>query len=389
MKVDLELLNEIRAKYPQVSNEKQLTGLVNFVLARLYPNVKKPIKFEVKTLRFLAFKKKSRYRTFQIPKKNGSTREISAPIVSLKLLQKALSVIFTAVFNPHHCSFGFVRQKNIVSNAKVHVNRGYVYNIDLKDFFPSTEFRRVKTVLGLSPFNLSGDKEPLAFLLANLCCEAGVLPQGAPTSPILTNVVCQRLDRKIFRLGKEKGFKYSRYADDITFSSNKEIFNDEFLELIESILKDEKFNINESKIRLQSWKNRQEVTGLTVNKIVNISKAYMSYTRLLIHIWDNFGYEHAQQRYNDDLSKDIISVDRIKSKSLKNVLKGRINYISMVRGKDDIIAKHMLEKYNGLAAISFNELIHDIKPVIDSGRINEILNIWETEGIEKAMNKPE
>ena len=387
MKIDLELLSEIRAKYPQLSNENQLTGLINFVLGRLYPNIKKLIKFEVKTLRFLAFKKKSRYKKFQIPKKNGGTREISAPITSLKLLQKAISVIFTAVFNPHHCATGFIFQKNIVHNARVHINKGFIYNIDLKNFFPSTDFRRVKTVLGLEPFNLSGEKEPLAFLIANLCCENGVLPQGAPTSPILTNIVCQRLDRKLFRLSKEAGCKYSRYADDITFSSNKDIFNEGFADKIENVLKGEKYKINEAKVRLQSWKSRQEVTGLTVNKKVNINQSYMGYTRLLLHVWENFGYEFAQKRLNADIDKALIQSVTSKRKSLGNVLKGRIDFISMVRGKEDVIVKRMNEKYKSLIMTIPKKFENEIIENVQSSSIHELLNIWESDGVESAMIK--
>ncbi|HEX5001544.1 MAG TPA: reverse transcriptase domain-containing protein [Bacteroidia bacterium] len=387
MKIEKELLNEIRKRYPQVLNEKQLTGLINHVLGKLYPNVKKPIKFEAKTLRFLAFKKNSRYKTFQIPKKNGDTRDISAPIASLKLLQKAISVIFTAIFNPHHCATGFVYQKSIVHNAKIHVDKAFVYNIDLKEFFPSTDFRRVKTVLGLNPFNLSGDKEPLAFLIANLCCENGVLPQGAPTSPILTNIVCQRLDRKLFKLSKENGCRYSRYADDITFSSNKDIFIDDFIDKIEKIVKDEKYNINETKVRLQSWKNRQEVTGLIVNRKVNVNQSYMGYTRLLLYVWDSFGFEFAQKRLNSDIDKTKVYLIDSTRKSLTNVLKGRIDFISMVRGKDDVIVKRMLEKYQSLVMKTPESVSIDLNSNVETKSILEILNIWESEGVENAMLK--
>jgi retron-type reverse transcriptase len=197
----------------------------------------------------------------------------------LKAIQKTLNLIFQCVFEPHKSAMGFVANKSIVDNAKIHTNRNYVYNIDLKDFFSSIDQARVWKCLQLEPFNLI-DKKPVPEMLAKvlgynkqkvlniitvLCCtemeverfntetseyekvKRNVLPQGAPTSPTLTNVVCQKLDIRLNGVAKRFGLRYSRYADDITFSSMHDVYkkDGEFINEINRIIIDQGFEIKE------------------------------------------------------------------------------------------------------------------------------------------------
>ncbi|MBK9457868.1 MAG: RNA-directed DNA polymerase [Sphingobacteriales bacterium] len=239
--------------------------------------------------------------------KKWKARTISALIHILKLLQKCLNVVLNIIFVPHKAANGFVvnhdnKIRNIVTNAQIHTNKPYVYNIDLSDFFTSIAFRRIKTVLQLAPFNLPDD---IAFLVANLCSDNGVLPQGAPTSPTLTNAVCQRLDRKLTAFAKTNKIRYTRYADDITFSGYENIFNEEFYNQLKNIVEiEESFKINESKVRLQTRNDRQEVTGLTVNEKVNVEQRYIRSIRAMLHNWQNKGLEYATTKFRECYVKE-------------------------------------------------------------------------------------
>lgn len=219
---------------------------------------------------------KKRYKDFTIPKKSGGVRKISAPRGSLKQILSYLNVIFQAMYEPTVAAMGFVPGRSIVDNAAVHTGRNYVFNTDLKDFFPSIHQARVWKTLQLKPFSFNKE---VASVVAGLCCMLdpngitdkkgmiiGVLPQGSPCSPILTNIICRNLDRKLLGLAKRFNLRYTRYADDITFSSDYNVFKEsgEFIEEFTRIIAEQGFEINDNKTRLQKSGQRQEVTGLVV-----------------------------------------------------------------------------------------------------------------------------
>ena len=157
----------------------------------------------------------------------------------------------------------------------------------------------------------------LANILASLCCtemeverkdiatnkwiteKRNVLPQGAPTSPILSNLVCQRLDFLLSAVAKRFGLNYSRYADDITFSSMHNVYqsDSDFIKELHRIIKDQGFHIKESKTRLQKEGYRKEVTGLLVNDKVNVQKRYIKQLRMWLYYWETYGYERAQNYF--------------------------------------------------------------------------------------------
>ena len=155
------------------------------------------------------------YIAFEIPKKSGEMRQIEAPNRKLKWMQKGLKAQLETLFEAEPGAHGFVPERSIQSNAGVHVGQRYVLNLDIAGFFPSVKRGRVQTVLQLEPIGLS---KPAARILAQFCTRNRALPQGAPTSPTLTNLVCMRLDRKLEKLARHYRCRYSRYADDITIS---------------------------------------------------------------------------------------------------------------------------------------------------------------------------
>ncbi len=304
------------------------------------PNLK-PVRKKLLTYYGLIAPQKGRelYESFTIPKASGGQRKILAPKVGLKRIQQAINLALNVVFIPHFAAHGFVPGRSIVTNAEKHVGKPHVLNLDLKDFFPSVQFRRVKTVLGLAPFNLKDEREELGFLIANLCCYKGVLPQGAPTSPTLSNVVCQRLDRKLHRLARQHEASYTRYADDLTFSRYDGVFDAAFEQAVAEVVEDERFLINPKKVRQQHRSIRQEVTGLTVNEKVNVSRPYLRNTRTMLHKWDQGGLVAATEAFYENYRGPEPRPQFLAS------LLGRIHFIGMVRGKEDATYVHMLQKY--------------------------------------------
>ena len=242
-------------------------------------------------LRFLAFNRKvasvNHYQRFTIPKKSGGERLISAPMPRLKRAQYWVLENILARVPLHDAAHGFAPQRSILTNARNHVGRDVVINLDLKDFFPTLTYARVK---GL--FEALGYAEAVAIPLALLCTEPMVdqvaldgerhfiadgprlLPQGAPTSPAITNLICRKLDKRLVRLSRVLGFVYSRCADDLTFSGSGEAVKKigTLIKAVHGIVAAEGFNVHPDKTRVMRRSSRQEVTGLTVNEAVAVPR---------------------------------------------------------------------------------------------------------------------
>lgn len=241
----------------------------------------------------------TQYVQFTIPKKNGGQRIISSPSASLKDLQRRLANLLYSCQKDIHTkhkinpvlSHGFEKNKSIITNASRHKNKNVILNIDLADFFDSFNFGRVR---GFFISNNNFKLHPtIATTIAQIACYNNMLPQGSPSSPIISNLICTILDIKLSKLAKKHGCSYSRYADDLTFSTNKYTFpaqlainSAEVLEIGETLQKEitrAGFNINPNKTRLTFKTSRQEVTGLTVNKKINIEQSYYKNIRAMAH----------------------------------------------------------------------------------------------------------
>ncbi len=492
MKIEQALIAHIRTAFQNMQSKEDLLQLMNEVKPIIYGE--KTVPFAMKQLTWYSNPKlaKKRYSLFTIKKKSGAERTIHAPVKGLKAIQKTLSFILQCVYEPHKAATGFVREKSIVDNAKEHVGSKYVYNIDLKDFFPSVDQARVWKCLQLQPFNLNNQnteieekviskvfsfdeikqelnfthariintykgvflhliknvenretyisvkidntisligetldekvndvktnyvvyayvtdngtyfkllhnkdiknkdrkitksRQQIASIIASLCCnemevermdsfgkwiheKRNVLPQGAPTSPILTNVVCQRLDYLLSAVAKRFGLKYSRYADDITFSSMHNVYQSEsdFIKELHRIIAGQGFHIKDTKTRLQKEGYRKEVTGLLVNENVNVQKRYIKQLRMWLYYWETYGYERAQnyfvQQYITEKGKSV------KGKpDMINVIDGKLNYLKMVKGADNELYKKFkarFEKITGkytTVSKSSKEIINEV-----------------------------
>ena len=527
MKTEQKQIEQIRQAFATMQYKQDLLDLLNlaksiiygdhyvpFQLAQLTYYIQSKIDTEYRRFSFetntvdlnnpevlLVSRPNERYHSFTLKKKSGGTRTIHAPVNGLKAIQRSLAFILQCVFEPHPAANGFVMGKSIVDNAKIHVGNNYVYNIDLKDFFPSIDQARVWKCLQLSPFNLSDSvalteeeklnatqtgirkfrtdhseeiyykieeggkiwiiddntgnfkrykdrltahiprpeqmlqldnseimaqhqayqkekeeiliedfkryildadnrrillnqsksRQRLASIIAMLCCtemdverknkitgdwetcKRNVLPQGAPTSPVITNIICYKLDRRLSGLAKRFGLKYSRYADDITFSSMHNVYQPEsaFLNELHRIISDQNFHIKESKTRLQKDGHRKEVTGLLVNEKVNVQRRYIKQLRLWLYYWERYGYERASGFFLQQYIADKGHVKNGKP-DMANVISGKLDYLKMVKGADNELYLKLKSRFEKLTGYK--------------DPINQLLNVWENDGIEKAMD---
>ena len=286
------------------------------------------------------------YHIFSIPKRSGGMRTIIAPRSSIKLYQRRLAYILSLYYKKKTGVYGYVNGRNIKQNAQVHCKKKVVINIDLKDFFPTIHFGRVRGVFKSTPFEFN---DTVATTLAQICCYNGKLPQGAPTSPIISNFICRTLDNQLRNFASKYRLSYSRYADDITLSTNinklpKEVatFDDNgnilLSKELEDIISNNQFQINQDKVRYSLKNNRQEVTGLVVNTKVNVRRKYIRQIRAMLHAWHKFGLKQAAiehfYRYSTRNMPEYPDI------AFRKILIGKINFVRYIKRSDSSINNH-------------------------------------------------
>jgi RNA-directed DNA polymerase len=307
-----------------------------------------------------------KYTIFNVSKKTGGVRTISAPITALKIIQQKFNRVLLQVYSPKPCVHSFIHDRSIVSNATKHLERKSVLNIDLEDFFPSINFGRVRGLFMGKPYNLCA---PVSTILAQICCFNNQLPQGAPTSPIITNMICAQLDSQLMALAKSNRCDYTRYADDMTFSTNIRDFPTALAVLnsigqievggeLRHIIEQNGFKINSNKTRLRGRNQHQQVTGITVNKFTNVKRKLIRQIRAMLHAWEKFGFEAAQSEFYKQYDKKFRSQWKT-NPNFGRVVKGKIEYLGMVRGKNDPIYVNLCNRLKNLAP----ELVKDLKSI--------------------------
>ena len=256
--------------------------------------------YKPKSLSYVVYKNPSKYKTFTVPKRSGGVRNISAPIPELKLLQRRLADGLQSCWDDineekgikRRVSHGFRKGASILTNASGHRGKRFVFNVDIKDFFDSINFGRVYGFF-IKNRDFSLD-ENVAKLLAAIACHEGRLPQGSPCSPVISNLIGQILDVRLAQLARKHGCNYSRYADDLTFSTNERVFPAAIAskELdhawavgseLSKIIKRCGFELNPQKTRMQYRDSRQEVTGLVVNRRINTRPEFRRLARAMTH----------------------------------------------------------------------------------------------------------
>jgi len=302
----------------------------------------------------------TKYNTFTIPKSHGGTRTICAPLKALKLIQKELSDLLQDCLqeiekangksdddlHPDRITQGFKRNRTIMTNATEHRNREYVFNVDITDFFGSINFGRVRGFfLKDKSFSLHAK---VATVLAQIACYENKLPQGSPCSPVISNLITHILDIHLVQLASSEGCTYTRYADDLTFSTNKRIFPSSIAKRINvgsdkwtpgkelaRIIKKNGFALNAVKTRMQYRDSRQEVTGLVVNRKVNVSKEYRDTVRAMVHRLFTTGAYTFEYKVKDP--KGVITITKVPGTT--DELRGMLAFVDQVEHYDREIHK--------------------------------------------------
>lgn len=284
-----------------------------------------------------------KYKLFEIAKRSGKMRPIQAPVEPLKLIQKKLLCLLQQQYSPKACVHGFIPGRSVITNAKLHVRKPYLLNVDLEDFFPTIHFGRIMGLFQSKPF---GFPREVAAYISQLCTYSGFLPQGAPTSPLIANMVAYSLDKRLMVIAKEKRMNYTRYADDIAISTahphSGEALADENSDLrkeIERAVVDSGFALNAHKTRFSSRFNHREVTGLVVNTKMNVRRKFYRQIRAMLHAWEKHGYSHAEEEFKAKYDWRNRAVKENEGPRFHKVVKGKIDWFQMVRGRDKLYQK--------------------------------------------------
>ncbi len=272
------------------------------------------MEISIPQLRWLAFHSdaptRTHYVTFEIPKKSGGMRRLSAPHQKLAAAQHWILTKILNLLPVDECAHGFIAQRSVLTNAQPHVGATIVINADLSDFFPTITFPRVEGV-----FRKVGYSPAVATILALLCSECPrqklqlgetiyhaatgprALPQGACTSPAISNQIARKLDRRMSSMAAKLGWKYTRYADDLTWSTSGEVTPSigYVLARMRHIVEDEGFELNHGKTRVQRRSQRQSVTGVVVNDQMSVPRETIRQVRAILHNAKRTGLE-AQNR---------------------------------------------------------------------------------------------
>lgn len=293
---------------------------------------------DITRLRWLSFHRRGatlvHYHQFSVPKKTGGLRHISAPKPQLAAAQQWIAAHILNQLPATDAAHGFVPGRSTLSNAQPHIGQALLCNLDLRDFFPSIRFARVRGI-----FHSLGYSSAVATVLALLCTEAPrisgqisedprqrvfhlamgerVLPQGACTSPALSNLICRRLDHRLAGLAQAFGYRYSRYADDLSFSCGPEHKAEfgRFIASVRHILQAEGLQEHPEKTHVRGQGARMEVTGIVVNQGAGLKREDKRRLRAMLHNAARHG---------------LSSQNREQHPNFANYLRGWVSYLCMV-----------------------------------------------------------
>lgn len=319
------------------------------------------------------------YHQFGVAKGKGKTRLISAPDKRLKYLQRQIASLLNPLYRVRNPVHGFVPGKSVKTNAQAHLRRRFVLNIDLKEFFPSITENRVKGML-----HSLGIEDRVASIVARVCCCSSHLPQGAPSSPVLSNMICFRLDRELLEYAKSVRCIYTRYADDITLSSHQSmtvLFDSgtpssghlapDILALtLRNIIVGNGFTINPHKVHYADRSSRRMVTGLKVNEFLNVDRRYVRNIRAALYSVELIGRKAAQKKFEDSHGG---------TSDLGAYLEGKVSWLRYIRGQSDPVFRAIAVRFNAC----FPERVIEVEPTTAEIRDR---SVWVVEyGVGKKM----
>lgn len=285
------------------------------------------------------------YSQFNIAKGSGKVRTITAPDKRLKTIQQKLAPLLDQLYRVRNPVHGFVAARSVKTNAEAHCRRRVVVNLDLKDFFPTITEKRVVGLLKAIGLN-----DRVSEIVARLCCHMSQLPQGAPTSPVLSNMICYRLDTDLLIIAKASRAIYTRYADDITFSSYQPPtplfeglipavgrFSPELLAReLRAAITNNGFVVHPDKAHYADRNSRRIVTGVKINAGLNVDRRYVRRIRAMLHSVEKLGLTNAEAKYSSNGGKG----------SLAAHLRGKLAYVAHLKGQTDPVVRSLAQRYN-------------------------------------------
>jgi RNA-directed DNA polymerase len=303
---------------------------------------------------FIRHNRANLYSSFELQSKRGKTRRIEVPHPFIKQLQKKLVQLIEPEYRVPAPCHGFVKGKSIVTNARFHTKKKVVLNIDLKDFFPTVTRMRIQSLLCSSRYKMPKE---VAKFIAHLVTFEGRLPQGAPTSPLISNMICARLDSRMRLLAKESKAQYTRYADDISFSTSLPTLSGQILEeenplrlskSLQNIILSEGFELNSEKSRLSKANSEQIVTGLKVNRFPNVSRKRVNDVRAMLWNWEQQGEIECNKDFHR--RKGLVHISQFR---FRDYVRGQIAFIGGVRGTADPVTTNLVNRFRFLTEPEF------------------------------------
>ncbi len=263
----------------------------------------------------------------------------------MKMIQRKLAALLDQLYRRRQPVHGFVRERSVKTNAEAHARRRFVINLDLQDFFPTITEKRVAGLL-----HAIGVGRRVSEIIAHLCCNRGHLPQGAPTSPVLSNMICYRLDTDLLLIAKSARAIYTRYADDITFSSYQPpapLFEstvpsagrfspDILAPQLRAAITGNGFAVNPEKTHYAERNSRRMVTGVKINAGLNVDRRYIRRIRAMLHSIEILSLADAQQRYASSGGKGTLAAH----------LRGKLSYVAHLKGQTDPVVRSLAQRYN-------------------------------------------
>lgn len=318
------------------------------------------------------------YREFEIAKGPGKSRLISAPDRRLKMLQRNIAALLDQMYSPRNPVHGFVDNRSVRTNAASHLRSKFVVNLDIQGFFSAISENRISGLL-----KALGVNEGAAGIVARICSNKGCLPQGAPSSPILSNMICFRLDKELQRIAKAAHCIYTRYADDISFSSYQPpamLFEggvpptgsfspDALAKQLTAAFINNGFKINPNKAHYADRNSRRTVTGLKTNEGLNVDRRFIRDVRSALYSVEKLGHTSAQKRFVDDYDGKC---------SIASFLKGKISWVGSVKGQSDPVFRGLAARFNS----SFPKEAIRVQPTVDEirNRAVWVIEYWTGKG---------
>jgi RNA-directed DNA polymerase len=287
-----------------------------------------------------------RYTEASIPKRRGGTRTLLVPERRLKFLQRKTLELLQQLYSPRAPVHGFIKGRGAITNANAHQTRPYLLNLDLRNYFGVITRPRV-----LGMLKALGLEEEVALAVCSICVTRNQLPQGGPTSPILSNLVAYRLDRDLMNFTKVNRLRYTRYADDISLSSYAQpiaLFEGgvplpgrvpvaQLSASLRSVILSNGFEINPEKVWFSGPRARKEVTGLIVNEFTNVKRSFVRNLRAALYKVETMGVATAEKDYQERYKTDS---------PLEQILRGRLEWIAQVRGRSFSAYRTLAKRFN-------------------------------------------